>query len=97
MKIELKTVSGLSGSDFATLVFMASDAKIATAVRDWIGSGEHPAAKSIGDDPETLIDCAVIRAEFSLPYNDVQLIIQRVEVLAAAHGILLPAGWQVIY
>jgi hypothetical protein len=36
-------------------------------------------------------------ADFGVEYNDLQLMVQRIEVLAAARGVLLPQHWQVIY
>jgi len=94
--MELYSLHGLRAEPFTSLVFMASDEKIANAVREWCANHENT-GNWIVDDPATLIDLACIKAEIPMEYNDLQLIVQRVEVLASARGVLLPKFWQVIY
>ena len=95
--MKLFTTSGLSGNDFATAVFMASDERIAQAVKDWMRDPSHPAARFICDDPATLIDCACGMAKVEISDEDIKTIVNRVEHLASARGILLPELWSVIY
>lgn len=94
--MKLFTIEGLRAEDFTALVFMASDEKHAEAVRNWCRLADHN-GHFIADAPDVVIDNAVTYAEFSIDYNDLQLIVQRIEVLAAAQGVLLPTHWQVIY
>lgn len=94
--MKLFTIEGLRADDFCSLVFMASDAKHADAVRNWCRLADHN-GHFVADAPDVVIDNAVTYAEFSIDYSDLQLIVQRIEVLAAAQGVLLPQHWQVIY
>ena len=94
--MKLFTIEGLRADDFCSLVFMASDAKHADAVRNWCNMAKDT-GHWLADCPDVVIDNACMNAEFSVEYNDLQLIVQRIEVLAAAQGVLLPKYWQVIY
>ena len=94
--MKLFTIEGLRADDFCSLVFMASDAKHADAVRNFCDMAKDT-GHWLADAPDVVIDNAVTYAEFSIDYNDLQLIVQRIEVLAAAQGVLLPKHWQVIY
>ena len=94
--MKLFKIEGLRADDFAALVFMASDEKHAEAVRNWCANAKDT-GHWLSDSPDTLIDNACMAADFGVEYNDLQLMVQRIEVLAAARGVLLPQYWQVIY
>jgi hypothetical protein len=97
--MKLFSIHGLRANEFAALVFMASNAKIADAIRNWCENHENT-GNWIVDDPATLIDLARIDAEIAdseLSYDAIKLIVQRVELLAESRGVTLPPHWQVIY
>lgn len=94
--MKLFKIEGLRAEDFTLLVFMASDEKHAEAVREWCELADHN-GHFVADDPATVIDNAVIHAGFNIEYNDLQLMVYRIEVLAEARGVTLPNFWQVIY
>jgi hypothetical protein len=94
--MELFKIEGLRADDFIALVFMASDAKHAQAVREFCALAKST-PHWIVDSPDVAIDNACQNANFTIEFDALKLLVQRIEVLAAARGVLLPNFWQVIY
>jgi len=94
--MEFRTLVGLRPENFAAVVFMASDKRIADAVRDWCETHENT-GKWIVDEPNDLIGLACLKAGIEIDADNINRIVIRVEVLAESRGVVLPQDWLVIY